>query len=41
LHRQAAPALLFRLTWRGAVRTQTLRNFDLDEMQSILDRSGA
>jgi uncharacterized protein with GYD domain len=36
---ETAAALLFRLTSKGNVRTQTLRAFDADEMQAILERA--
>jgi uncharacterized protein with GYD domain len=36
---ETAAALLFRLTSKGNVGTQTLRAFDADEMRAILARS--
>jgi uncharacterized protein with GYD domain len=36
---ETAAALIFRLTSKGNVSTQTLRGFDADEMRAILSRS--
>ena len=37
---ETGAALLYRLTSQGAVRTQTLRAFDAEEMGAILERAG-